>query len=210
MAPAPLPRMGKERDLRERTMAFALAVLRFCRSMPETPRGPPRPWSAAASRNECRVQLPRRLPRQVASRFHREAGNRHRGSRRIRLLAGTDRAGSDAERRGRQIATNRSRRTDCDLHPIPKNSQSASLTLCPLRSFVPRLPTSSLSSVNSKFRIHFSIQHSAFSIMSAALAAACAASFLLFPSARATGSPLTSTSTSKRRRCAGPTSAASR
>jgi four helix bundle protein len=31
--------MGKERDLRERTMAFALAVLRFCRLMPETPEG---------------------------------------------------------------------------------------------------------------------------------------------------------------------------
>jgi four helix bundle protein len=31
--------MGKERDLRERTMEFALAVLRFCRAMPETPAG---------------------------------------------------------------------------------------------------------------------------------------------------------------------------
>ena len=31
--------MPKERDLRERTMAFALTVLRFCRSMPDTPEG---------------------------------------------------------------------------------------------------------------------------------------------------------------------------
>ena len=31
--------MGKERDLRERTMGFAVAVLRFCRTMPETPEG---------------------------------------------------------------------------------------------------------------------------------------------------------------------------
>jgi four helix bundle protein len=31
--------MGKERDLRERTMVFALAVMRFCRMMPETAEG---------------------------------------------------------------------------------------------------------------------------------------------------------------------------
>ena len=52
--------------------------------------------------------------------------------------------------------------------------------------------------------------YSALSSVSAALAAAWAASFLLFPSARVSGWPLTSTSTSNRRRCAGPISAARR
>jgi four helix bundle protein len=32
-------RMGKERDLRERTMQFALQVLRFCRLLPDSPEG---------------------------------------------------------------------------------------------------------------------------------------------------------------------------
>ena len=31
--------MGKERDLRERTMEFGLAVLRYCRSIPDSPEG---------------------------------------------------------------------------------------------------------------------------------------------------------------------------
>src|SRR5262245_16902875 len=31
--------MGKERDLRQRTMEFALAVLRFCPTLPDSPEG---------------------------------------------------------------------------------------------------------------------------------------------------------------------------
>jgi four helix bundle protein len=31
--------MAKERDLRERTMEFGLAVLRYCRSIPDSPEG---------------------------------------------------------------------------------------------------------------------------------------------------------------------------
>ena len=66
--------MAKAYDLRQRTMAFALEVLRFCRRMPPSPEG----WSCARSTspswNWRGLELSGRVPRKVEGRLIAKLG----------------------------------------------------------------------------------------------------------------------------------------
>jgi hypothetical protein len=93
-------------------------------------REPSRPRPTASVRNWSRVELPCRLPRQVESRLHCEAWNRHRGSRRVRLLAGSDSASVDTECGCGKTATSRCLRTDRHFHSVTEDRPSPFVSPC--------------------------------------------------------------------------------
>ena len=164
--------MQKERDLRERTMTFAVAVLRFCRTLPTTRRG----VMFAASCCELEPEQQRTIELHAAASPARtlpQARHRHRGGRRIRLLVGTRRSAQTSPiRRIRASAESRSQRTRRNLYTVAKDSETPNADGTVVLDFSLFRPSYFSPLRTSDFNLYFSIQQSAFSNVRAALAAA--------------------------------------
>ena len=107
--------------LQERTEAFAVRVLQFVRTLPQTPATDGIARQLARSGPSVFRELSFRAPFEVTKRIHRTTRHRRRRSGRERTLARTAEEGGSLDGRRTGLATTREWGTASDLRKISGN-----------------------------------------------------------------------------------------